>query len=164
MTLENSCILQSMSVDELTKEFIDLGDPSFVFGDHDELITAHDHDVVQASSTSSQSTKRKNKVHVAPTVTPTMDSLPKAFFNGMSRANIMSYKYTVTYSALCRTSKQSHLSPKVTLSQLHLLTYLENKNSFNSINPGKPAIFFTSLALMISANSSSYKFTVLKGG
>lgn len=129
MTLDNSCTLQSMSVDELTKnKFSDLGDSSFVFDDHDELVTVlswlerlarkikmrgvHDHGVVQASSTSSPSTKRKNKVHVSPTVIPTIDSLPKAFFNGMSRANIMSYKYTVTYSALRRTSKQSHLSPK----------------------------------------------------
>ena len=44
--------------------------------------------------------------------------------------------------------------------------HLENKNSFKSINAGKLDNFFLalSLALRISANSSSYKFTVVNGG
>ena len=75
-----------MSMGELKKELIDLGDPSFVFNDHDELVAALSsarkmrgvHDVIQASSTSSQSTTRKNKVHIAPTVIPTIDEESEA--------------------------------------------------------------------------------------
>ena len=89
MTVDKLCILQSMSVGELKKELIDLGDPSFVFNDHDELVAAlssarkmrgvqHDDNVVQALPISNQSTKKKNKVHISPSVIPTIDENSEA--------------------------------------------------------------------------------------
>lgn len=64
--------LQSMSVGELKRELIDLGDPSFVFNDRDELIaalsSARKMSEMNASASARQASMRKKKVHASPVI------------------------------------------------------------------------------------------------
>ncbi|KAL7520493.1 hypothetical protein ACHAWX_005255 [Stephanocyclus meneghinianus] len=80
MAMDNLRPVQSMTVGELKRELIDLGDSSFVFNDHDELMAALAsarrmsgmNGVPSLPAALSSKSSIKKKIHTSPAVIPTI--------------------------------------------------------------------------------------------